>query len=126
MRVAVYTERDTRSGGTGVKRAVTGSESATGIGSASTTGVGSSSCMATVTTETPKTTDVKITETATNEVGSTTVESAGEGARDVEVQDVEWIDMANGWVVGTIGWLIWAFIAGLNVYLIVMLGLGRG
>ena len=126
MRVAVYTERDTRSGGTREKRAVTGTVSATGIGSASTTGVGSSSGIATETTEIPRTTDAKTSEPATNEVVTVTTESAGEGARDVEVQDVEWIDMANGWVVGTIGWLIWGFIAGLNVYLIVMLGLGRG
>ena len=126
MRVAVYTERDTRSAGTREKRAVTGTVSATGIGSASTIGVGSSFGIATETTEIPRTTDAKISEPATNEVVTATTESAGEGARDVEVQDVEWIDMANGWVVGTIGWLIWGFIAGLNVYLIVMLGLGRG
>jgi Mn2+/Fe2+ NRAMP family transporter len=56
----------------------------------------------------------------------TPVETTGTEPRDVEVQDVEYINMANGWVVGIIGWLIWAFIAGLNVYLIVMLGLGQG
>lgn len=126
MRVAVYTERDTRSGATSDKRAVTGNVSATGMGGASATGVGSSSGMVMETTETARTTDAKITEAATIDVGATTVESAREGPRDVEVQDVEWIDMANGWIVGTIGWLIWGFITGLNVYLIVMLGLGRG
>lgn len=45
---------------------------------------------------------------------------------DVEVQDVQYVDMANGWIVSILGWAIWAIIAGLNVYLIVMLGLGRG
>jgi Mn2+/Fe2+ NRAMP family transporter len=43
----------------------------------------------------------------------------------VEVQDVEYVDMANGWIMSIVGWAIWALIAGLNVYLIVMLGLGR-
>ena len=45
--------------------------------------------------------------------------------RDLEVPEVEYVNMANGWVVASLGWLIWAFIAGLNVYLIVMLGLGK-
>lgn len=45
--------------------------------------------------------------------------------RDVEVPDVEYVNMANGWIMASLGWAIWAFIAGLNVYLIVMLGLGR-
>jgi Mn2+/Fe2+ NRAMP family transporter len=44
---------------------------------------------------------------------------------DVEVQDVEYIDMSNGWIMSILGWAVWALIAGLNVYLIVMLGLGR-
>ena len=43
-----------------------------------------------------------------------------------EEQTVEYIDMANGLVVTILGWLIWAFIAGMNLYLIVMLCLGRG
>jgi Mn2+/Fe2+ NRAMP family transporter len=43
-------------------------------------------------------------------------------AQDSEIQDVEDVNMANGWI---IGWTIWAFIAGLNIYLIVMLGLGK-
>ena len=43
-----------------------------------------------------------------------------------EEQTVEYIDMANGLVVTIFGWLIWAFIAGMNLYLIVMLCLGRG
>jgi Mn2+/Fe2+ NRAMP family transporter len=119
MRVAVYTERDTRSGESRDKQTVTGT--ASGMGSA--TGIGTSSM---VTEINPSRTDPKKTEPTTPEIAITTTESAGEGARDLEVQDVEWIDMANGWVVGTIGWLIWTFIAGLNVYLIVMLGLGRG
>jgi Mn2+/Fe2+ NRAMP family transporter len=44
---------------------------------------------------------------------------------DTEGQEVEYVDMANGWIVASLGWLIWALIAGLNIYLIVMLGLGR-
>jgi Mn2+/Fe2+ NRAMP family transporter len=46
---------------------------------------------------------------------------------EVEEGDrVEWVCMANGWTVAILGWLIWALIAGLNVYLIVMLCLGNG
>lgn len=45
--------------------------------------------------------------------------------QDSEEQTVEYINMANGLVVTVLGWLIWAFIAGLNVYLIVMLCLGN-
>ena len=44
---------------------------------------------------------------------------------DTEIQGVEYINVANGWIVGSLGWLIWVLIAGLNVYLIVMLGLGK-
>ena len=47
-------------------------------------------------------------------------------ARDAEIQDVEYLNMANGWIIASLGWLIWAFIAGLNVYLIVMLCMGKG
>ena len=46
-------------------------------------------------------------------------------AQDSEIQDVEYVNMANGWIVGIISWTIWAFIAGLNLYLIVMLALGK-
>jgi Mn2+/Fe2+ NRAMP family transporter len=46
-------------------------------------------------------------------------------SQDSEEQTVEYIDMANGLVVTGLGWVIWAFIAGLNVYLIVMLCLGK-
>ena len=45
---------------------------------------------------------------------------------DSEEPTVEYIDMANGLIITILGWLIWAFIAGLNVYLIVSLCLGRG
>jgi len=51
--------------------------------------------------------------------------SATPSGRDLEVPEIEYVNMANGWVVASLGWLIWAFIAGLNVYLIVMLGLGK-
>jgi Mn2+/Fe2+ NRAMP family transporter len=43
---------------------------------------------------------------------------------DTEIQGVEYINMANGWIMATLGWLIWFVITGLNVYLIVMLALG--
>jgi len=46
-------------------------------------------------------------------------------AQDSEIQDVEYVNMANEWIIGIIGWTIWTFIAGLNLYLIVMLGLGK-
>lgn len=107
MRVAVYAERerDIRTTGLG--------EGDTKLGTTAGT------------TET--TTPSAVTGTPTAEATGTDVVGIEAGTRrDVEVQDVEWIDMANGWVVGGIGWLVWAFIAGLNVYLIVMLGLGRG
>ena len=45
--------------------------------------------------------------------------------QDSEEQPLEYINMANGLLVTILGWLIWTFIAGLNVYLIVMLCLGR-
>lgn len=54
---------------------------------------------------------------------------SGESDTMLEVEEgdrVEWVCMANGWTVAILGWLIWAFIAGLNVYLIVMLCLGNG
>jgi Mn2+/Fe2+ NRAMP family transporter len=44
---------------------------------------------------------------------------------DPEVQGVEYIDMANGYTMTILGWIIWTFIAALNIYLIVMLGLGQ-
>jgi Mn2+/Fe2+ NRAMP family transporter len=46
-------------------------------------------------------------------------------AADVEIQDVEYVNLANGWIIASVGWITWFFIAGLNVYLIVMLGLGK-
>jgi Mn2+/Fe2+ NRAMP family transporter len=46
--------------------------------------------------------------------------------RDEEVQNLEYVDMANGWIISGLAWLMWAFIAALNVYLLVMLGLGKG
>jgi metal iron transporter len=49
--------------------------------------------------------------------------SAGTG--DIELQGVEWVDLSSGKVMTVLGWLIWLFIAGLNVYLIVMLILGQ-
>jgi metal iron transporter len=44
---------------------------------------------------------------------------------DSETQGVESIDMANGRITTILGWLIWVLITGLNVYLIVMLALGK-
>jgi metal iron transporter len=55
---------------------------------------------------------------------STTVLTAAT-LSDSEMQGVEFIDMANGWITTILGWLIWVFIAGLNVYLIVVLALGN-
>jgi Mn2+/Fe2+ NRAMP family transporter len=46
-------------------------------------------------------------------------------ANDPDGQLVEYVNMANGWTMAIIGWLVWMFIAGLNVYLIVMLGMGK-
>ena len=108
MRVAVYTESDTRTvGNRDNKQPVMSGVSEAGATSGTTA------------------TDTA-TVTVTGATVETPVETPGTEPRDVEVQDVEYINMANGWVVGIIGWLIWAFIAGLNVYLIVMLGLGQG
>jgi Mn2+/Fe2+ NRAMP family transporter len=70
---------------------------------------------------------VYITDMRTFEVQSTTGvgdrNSQGATTEDVEVQHVQHIDMSNGWIVSILGWAIWFIIAGLNVYLIVMLGL---
>jgi Mn2+/Fe2+ NRAMP family transporter len=55
-----------------------------------------------------------------------TATTSATGNQASEEQTVEYIDMANGLVVTILGWLIWAFIAGMNLYLIVMLCLGRG
>jgi Mn2+/Fe2+ NRAMP family transporter len=107
MRVAVYTESDTRTVGNRDNKQVM-----SGVAEAGTTSGTTATDTATV--------------TVTGATMETPVETTGTEPRDVEVQDVEYINMANGWVVGIIGWLIWAFIAGLNVYLIVMLGLGQG
>jgi len=49
-----------------------------------------------------------------------------DGATDVEIQDVQYVNLANGWILASIGWFTWFFITGMNVYLIVMLGLGKG
>jgi metal iron transporter len=54
------------------------------------------------------------------------LETTNSAIRDAEIPNVEYVNMANEVVVATIGWLIWAFITGLNVYLIVMLCLGKG
>jgi Mn2+/Fe2+ NRAMP family transporter len=66
---------------------------------------------------------------STSDVSTTVPESAKppleDPIQDVEIQDVEYINMANGWILTVLGWLIWLFIAGLNVYLIVMLALGK-
>ena len=50
--------------------------------------------------------------------------SATTSNSDAEAHRVEYINMANGWIVATLGWLIWLVITGLNIYLIVMLALG--
>ena len=72
---------------------------------------------------------------STAKLSTPAVENAGETSdsnnyntinRDPEASDVEHVNMANGIVVAVLGWLIWAFITGLNVYLIVMLALGQG
>jgi len=44
---------------------------------------------------------------------------------DIELQGAEWVDLSSGKVMTVLGWLIWLFITGLNVYLIVMLILGQ-
>ncbi|KAK9368570.1 natural resistance-associated macrophage protein-domain-containing protein [Lipomyces kononenkoae] len=40
-------------------------------------------------------------------------------------RDIEYADLSNSWLVTISGVLIWLFICGLNVYLIVLLGLGQ-
>jgi Mn2+/Fe2+ NRAMP family transporter len=60
----------------------------------------------------------------TNNGKSPTQETATSN-QDPEVQGVEYINMANGWIMRSLGWLIWALITGLNIYLIVMLGMGK-
>jgi hypothetical protein len=119
MRVAVYTERDTRRDGNRDNKLVGGGGNTTSeAGMQTETGAVTATGAATIVT------GAAATETATA-TGMQTTGTETAAPRDVEVQDVEWIDMANGWIVGGIGWLIWAFLAGLNVYLIVMLALGR-
>ncbi|GAO51285.1 natural resistance-associated macrophage protein [Saitoella complicata NRRL Y-17804] len=39
--------------------------------------------------------------------------------------EIEYIDMSNGWTLTIVSWAIWGIISGLNVYLIVLLGLGN-
>jgi Mn2+/Fe2+ NRAMP family transporter len=70
--------------------------------------------------------DEKLTRATTANIsiaGGTDAE--GVEAGDIELQGVEWVDMANGKVVMVLGWLMWFIIAALNVYLIVMLILGQ-
>jgi Mn2+/Fe2+ NRAMP family transporter len=57
--------------------------------------------------------------------GKDTTLAAATSNSDAEGQGVEYINMENGWIVRGLGWLVWAIIAGLNVYLIVMLCLGQ-
>lgn len=63
--------------------------------------------------------------TRTEVGGKNTTLATTTSSPDTEIQGVGYINVANGWIVGSLGWLIWALIAGLNVYLIVMLGLGK-
>jgi len=44
---------------------------------------------------------------------------------EAEDQEERYINMASGLVVTLLGWSIWGFITGLNVYLIVMLCLRK-
>jgi len=74
----------------------------------------------------PSTESLPITAVGAKDLQPVTATTSATGNQDSEEQTVEYIDMANGLVVVILGWLIWAFIAGLNVYLIVMLCLGRG
>ena len=69
---------------------------------------------------TPISVNTKLPESST-----TTVTTSTPAPRDAEVQSVEYVNMANGWVIAILSWLIWTFITGLNVYLIVMLCLGQ-
>ena len=56
---------------------------------------------------------------------ATSMRTATTGLSDGETLGVEYINMATGLFVTILGWLIWVFIAGLNVYLIAMLAKGR-
>jgi len=64
-------------------------------------------------------------ETAAEVAATADSAAAGVPAGDIELQGIEWVDMANGKVVAFLGWGIWLFITGLNVYLIVMLIMGK-
>ncbi|KAK9238699.1 natural resistance-associated macrophage protein-domain-containing protein [Lipomyces kononenkoae] len=61
-----------------------------------------------------------------------TPETAADGDDDPALEledarrDIEYADLSNGWIVTVSGVLIWLFISGLNIYLIVLLGLGEG
>ena len=65
------------------------------------------------------------TATAAPTDGKLTPAPSGAATGDIELQGIEWVDMSSGKVMTVLGWLIWGFIAGLNVYLIVMLILGQ-
>jgi len=81
----------------------------------------STSIAAPTTTETAATTnDMTDPSTINGKIVSTaTTESS------TETPGVEYVNMASGLVVTILGWLIWTFITGLNIYLIVMLALGK-
>ena len=72
--------------------------------------------------------DSTISTSATLSASATLAEATSSDplTNDPEGQGVTYVNMANGWTMAILGWLIWAFIAGLNVYLIVQLGLGNG
>ena len=65
-------------------------------------------------------------ESAFKVADTTNTAATGVSGGDIELQGIEWANMANGKVVTVLGWGIWLFITGLNVYLIVMLILGKG
>jgi Mn2+/Fe2+ NRAMP family transporter len=61
-------------------------------------------------------------ESRTEKISENTIAISRGAAED---QEERYINMASGWVITFLGWSIWGFIAGLNVYLIVILCLGR-
>lgn len=61
-------------------------------------------------------------ESRTEKISENTITISSEAVED---QEERYINMASGWVITILGWSIWGFIAGLNVYLIVILCLGR-
>jgi len=56
-------------------------------------------------------------ESKEEKVSENTIAISSETPEDQE----RYVNMASGWVITILGWSIWGFIAGLNVYLIVML-----